>query len=101
MKKRALISALALLAALTAVLLGVPGLDRDRRIYVSTDLESDQELARVEGVARTASEHGINGMLLSAGFDSLDLKSAASPRAPRTLETDLRPRGSGDHSRGF
>lgn len=76
MVKRSLISTFVLLAGLTAMLLGAPGLDRDRRVYVSTDLESDQELARVEGVARTASEHGINGMLLSAGFDSLDLKSA-------------------------
>ena len=47
----------------------------DRWFYVSTDLDSDQELARVEGIAKTASEHGLNGMLLSAGFDALDLAS--------------------------
>ena len=45
----------------------------DRWFYVSTGLESDQELARVEALVKTASEHGLNGMLLSAGFDSLDL----------------------------
>ena len=47
----------------------------DRWVYVPTELGSDQELARVEGVAKTAGEHGLNGMLLSAGFDALDLKS--------------------------
>ena len=47
----------------------------DRWFYVSTDLDSEQELARVEGIVETASEHGLNGMLLSAGFDSLDLAS--------------------------
>jgi hypothetical protein len=66
------------LAALTAVTLGVPKVYRDRWVYVSTGLETDQELARVEGIARTASEHGVNGMLLSAGFDEMDLKSPES-----------------------
>src|SRR6266705_6983536 len=47
----------------------------DLWFYVSTDLETDQELARVEGLVQTASEHGLNGMLLSAGFDALDLAS--------------------------
>ncbi len=63
------------LAALTAVILGTPRLYRDRWVSVGTGLETDQELARVEGIARTASEHGVNGMLLSAGFDGMDLKS--------------------------
>jgi hypothetical protein len=70
-----LIIILGCLAALTAVMLGVPKVYRDRWVYVSTGLETDQELARVEGIARTASEHGVNGMLLSAGFDEMDLKS--------------------------
>jgi len=63
------------LAALTAVVWGESRLYRDRWVYVSTDLDSDQELERAEGIARTAGEHGLNGMLLSAGFDSMDLKS--------------------------
>jgi hypothetical protein len=57
-------------------MLGQPRVYRDRWVYVSTDLDSDQELARVEGIARTAGQHSLNGMLLSAGFDSLDLKSS-------------------------
>ena len=47
----------------------------DRWFYVSTALDTDQELARIEGLAQAASEHGLNGMLLSARFDSLDLAS--------------------------
>jgi hypothetical protein len=48
----------------------------DRWFYVSTGLASAEELSRIEGLVRTASEHGLNGMLLSAGFDELDLKPA-------------------------
>ena len=73
--KRTLIVILGCLAALTAVMLGESRVYRDRWVYISTDLDSDQELARVEGIARTAGEHGLNGMLLSAGFDAMDLKS--------------------------
>jgi hypothetical protein len=60
---------------LSVLALGQPKVYPDRWVYVSTGLESDQELARVEGIARTGAEHGLNGMLLSAGFDDLDLKS--------------------------
>jgi len=48
----------------------------DLWFYVSTDLDSDQELARIEDIVKTASAHGLNGMLLSAKFDSLDMASA-------------------------
>ena len=47
----------------------------NRWVYVPTELGNDQELARVEGIAKTSSQHGLNGILLSAGFDALDLKS--------------------------
>jgi hypothetical protein len=47
----------------------------DRWVYVSTGLQSDEELERVQGIAETAASHGLNGMLLSSGFDQLDLKS--------------------------
>jgi uncharacterized membrane protein (DUF373 family) len=65
------------LAAIPAVLLGQSHTYRDRWVYVSTGLNSDRELERIEGIARTASEHGLNGILLSAGFDDMDLKSPA------------------------
>ena len=76
--RRTLIIIFGCCAAMTAVMLGQPQAYRDRWVYVSTGLDGDQELARVEGIARTASEHGINGILLSAGFDSMDLKSPES-----------------------
>ena len=47
----------------------------DRWVMLGSDLGSDQELARIEGLARMGSEHGINGILFSAGFDTMDLKT--------------------------
>src|SRR5271157_4392178 len=76
--KRTLIMIFGCCAAVTAVMLAQSQGFRDRWVYLSTDLDGDQELERVEGLARTASEHGINGILLSAGFDSMDLKSPES-----------------------
>ena len=73
--KSALILVLSCFAVMTAVMLGQSRMYRDRWVYVSTDLKSDRELERVEGIARTASQHGLNGILLSAGFDAMDLKS--------------------------
>ena len=62
--------------SLKALALDGPRLYPDRWVYVSTGLQSDEELERVQGIARTASAHGLNGMLLSAGLDQLDLKPA-------------------------
>jgi hypothetical protein len=74
--KKNLILVLSCAAVMTTLALGEPKSYRDRWVYVSTGLQSDQELARVEGIVRTAAGHGLNGMLLSAGFDDLDLKPA-------------------------
>jgi hypothetical protein len=63
-------------AAVTTLALGEPKSYPDRWVYVFTGLETGQELARVEGIVRTAAGHGLNGMLLSTGFDDLDLKPA-------------------------
>ncbi|TAM81938.1 MAG: hypothetical protein EPN47_11085 [Acidobacteria bacterium] len=52
-----------------------PRIYADRWVYVPTGLQSEAELKRVQGIARTAASHGLNGMLLSSGFDQLDLKS--------------------------
>ena len=73
--KRTLILILGCLVVLTAVMWGESKAYRDRWVYVSTNLDSDQELDRIEGIARTSSEHGLNGILLSAGFDAMDLKT--------------------------
>ena len=86
--KRTLIFMLACLAAMTAVTRGQSHRYRDRWVYVSTGLDTDQDLDRVEGIARTASEHGLNGMLLSAAFDAMDLKSSeARARITRLKQT--------------
>jgi hypothetical protein len=45
-----------------------------RWVYVSTRLRSDQNVETFRGIARTASENGLNGVLLAAGLDSLDLQ---------------------------
>ena len=73
--KRALILVLSCFAVMPAAMLSQSQVYRDRWVYVSTDLNSDRELERVESIARTASAHGLNGILLSAGFDTMDLKS--------------------------
>jgi hypothetical protein len=74
--KKYLVVSMICLGVLAVIALAPPQIYPDRWVYVSTGLGSDQELSRVESIARTAGEHGLNGMLLSAGFDSLDLKDA-------------------------
>jgi hypothetical protein len=43
-----------------------------RWVYVSRSLRSDADVADIERIVQTASEHGLNGMVLSAGLDRLD-----------------------------
>jgi hypothetical protein len=45
-----------------------------RWVYVSRSLHSDADVRDITSIARTASEHGLNGMVLAAGFDRLDLQ---------------------------
>lgn len=68
--------ALGCLGLLTALAASGPKVCPERWVYVTTGLGSDQELARVEGIARTAAAHGLNGMVLSGVFGALDLKSS-------------------------
>jgi hypothetical protein len=42
---------------------------------VSSSLRADQDVADIERIVQTASEHGLNGMVLSAGLDLLDRQS--------------------------
>ena len=46
----------------------------DRWVYVSRSLRADQDVTDIQRIVQTASEHGINGMVLSAGLDRLDLQ---------------------------
>lgn len=43
-----------------------------RWVFVSSSLRSDKDVAEIERIVRTAAEHGLNGMVLSAGLDRLD-----------------------------
>jgi hypothetical protein len=45
-----------------------------RWVYVSRSLRSDKDVADIERIVQTGSEHGLNGMVLSAGLDRLDLQ---------------------------
>jgi hypothetical protein len=45
-----------------------------RWFYVSRSLREDRHVEEIRQIARTAAEHGLNGMLLAAGLDRLDLQ---------------------------
>ena len=45
-----------------------------RWVYVSRSLRSDSDVADINSITKTASEHGLNGMVLAAGLDNLDLQ---------------------------
>jgi hypothetical protein len=46
-----------------------------RWVYVSRSLRRNSDVADIKSIVRTASEHGLNGMVLSAGLDRLDQQS--------------------------
>lgn len=48
-----------------------------RWVFVSSSLRTDRDVADIERIVRTGSEHGLNGMVLSAGLDRLDQQSPA------------------------
>jgi hypothetical protein len=43
-----------------------------RWVYVSRSLGSDSDVKDIEGIVKTASEHGLNGMVFTGGLESLD-----------------------------
>lgn len=43
-----------------------------RWVYVSRSLRSDKDVTNIKSIVKTASEHGLNGMVLAAGLDRLD-----------------------------
>ena len=47
-----------------------------RWVRVGSGLRSDQDVEKIRKIAQTASQHGLNGILLSAGLDTLDLQPA-------------------------
>jgi len=45
-----------------------------RWVFVSRSLRSERDITEIEQIVRTGSEHGLNGMVLSAGLDRLDMQ---------------------------
>src|ERR1051326_9170131 len=45
-----------------------------RWVYVSRGLRSDQDVADIRQIARTAHEHGLNGIVFAARLDTIDLQ---------------------------
>jgi len=43
-----------------------------RWVFVSNSLRADRDVNEVERIVQTASKHGLNGMVLTAGLDNLD-----------------------------
>lgn len=73
-RRQFLLAGAAASASLNLLAVDHPRIYPDRWVYVPTGLNDDDELARVAGIVRTAAGRGLNGMLLSAGFDQMDLK---------------------------
>ena len=72
-RRRFLQAGVAATASLKVLAPDSPRVYPNRWFYVSTGLRSDEELKRVQSIARTASRHRLNGMLLASRFDELDL----------------------------
>jgi len=45
-----------------------------RWVFVAKNLSRDEHVEQIDRIVQTAAEHGLNGMVLSAGLDTLDLK---------------------------
>ncbi len=44
----------------------------NRWVYVYSGLRNDKQVEDIRAIARTAGEHGLNGIVLSGGLDRLD-----------------------------
>jgi len=49
----------------------------DRWVYVSRNLTKDADVEDIRGIVATAAQHGLNGMVLTGGFDYMDLQKPA------------------------
>ncbi|MEA1997321.1 MAG: hypothetical protein U9N45_06760 [Gemmatimonadota bacterium] len=74
MRATAWFVSVALLAAVMASCAREPQQYPIRWVYISRGLSDDQHVEDIRRIAKTASEHGMNGIYLSAGFDGIDLK---------------------------
>jgi len=65
---------------------GVGKVYPDRWVYVSSGLSRESDIANIREIVKTASEHGLNGMVLSAGLDSLSRRPAAHLRGLQAVK---------------
>ena len=45
----------------------------DRWVFVTRGLGRDQDVQEIREIVKTSAEHGLNGIVLTAGLDKLDL----------------------------
>ena len=70
------------------------GADYERRwVYVSRGLRNPADVADIQAIVRTASAHGLNGMVLSAGLDRLDRQSTEYFQGLETIKKTCRENG--------
>jgi hypothetical protein len=77
MRKRVVAAALgaAALALWMAVALSAAKKVYPKRwVYVSRSLRDDRDVDAIRGIVETAAAHGLNGMVLAGGLDSVDIK---------------------------
>ncbi|MBI5687262.1 MAG: hypothetical protein HZC54_19490 [Verrucomicrobia bacterium] len=49
----------------------------ERWVYSAHNLSRDSDVEEIRRIVQTAAEHGLNGMVLTGGFDTLDLQKPA------------------------
>ncbi|MFP4058788.1 MAG: hypothetical protein ACLF0G_18115 [Candidatus Brocadiia bacterium] len=64
-----------------------------RWVYVSRGLHADRDVEDIRAIAATAAEQGLNGMVLSAGLDRLDLQPPDTFRRLERVEALCGERG--------
>ncbi len=67
---------MACLGVALAALLGAAQPLPNRWVYVTNNLRTERDLETVREIAKTAAEHGLNGLVLSGGLDSIEKGSA-------------------------
>ena len=77
MKLRTCLLASALLCSLALAQPAEKKIYPKRWVYGGSELATDADLAKLRAILETAAAHGVNGMVLSAGFDRIDLQSPA------------------------
>ena len=71
------IRALGFILLLTSLSVPCEGKDYPYRwVYISRSLRADSDVGDINSIVKTASEHGMNGMVLAAGLDRLNLQRA-------------------------